>query len=356
MSEPHLIQTKLHPPRVTSPLVDRPRLRARLDSHPGRLVLVSAPAGFGKTVLVADWLSLREVPTAWFSLDRLDNDPSRFCAHLSAAVGSLEVPGADRAAALIAGLAPPDLALPPALLDALAEMGSDPVIVLDDLHELESPGVLAVIEGLVRLAGHGPRLLMLTRVDPPFATGRLRVSGELLELRERELRFTEDEALELFDRLLPDVLDPASVRRLGERTEGWVAGLRLAAIALQDAENPGALAESFAGTHRYVMDYLLEEALQRQTPAVQQFLLDTSILRRFSPETCVAVTGDPDARKRLKEVEKANLFLVPLESAGEWYRYHHLFAELLRFRLIAGTGGPGGGAASPGQPLVRGRG
>ncbi len=142
----------------------------------------------------------------------------------------------------------------------------------------------------------------------------------------------------MFDRLLPDVLEPDSVRRLGERTEGWVAGLRLAAIALQDAEDPGALAESFAGTHRFVMDYLLEEALQRQTAAVQQFLLDTSILRRFSPETCVAVTGDPDARKRLREAEKANLFLVPLESEGDWYRYHHLFSDLLRFRLAQEQG------------------
>jgi len=333
MSRARLIQTKLHPPRIRAPLVDRARLGERLDAHGGRIVLVSAPAGFGKTVLVADWLSRQEGPWAWLSLDELDNDPSRFCAHMAAAVASLRVEGASRAAEVLDRLSPPDLSLPPAFLPAFLEMGPEPILILDDLHELESPQVLGVVEELIQIEGPAPRLVLLTREDPPFTLGRLRVSGELLEIRARDLRFTEDETLHLFQRLLPGVLDAEAIRRLDERTEGWVAGLRLAAIALQDAADPRGLVESFHGQHRLVMEYLLEEALERQTPALQQFLLDTSILRRFTPDTCAAITGDPEARDKLKEAERANLFLIPLGLQGEWYRYHHLFAELLRFKL-----------------------
>ncbi len=333
MSRSQLIQTKLHPPRVRPPLVDRARLRERLEAHGGRIVLVSAPAGFGKTVLVTDWLSRQEAPRAWLSLDELDNDPRRFCSHLAAAVASLRVEGASRAAEILERLSPPDLSLPPDFLPAFLEMGMEPILILDDLHELESPQVLAVVEALVQIEGPAPRLILLTREDPPFALGRLRVAGELLEIRARDLRFTEDETERLFQRLLPGALDPEAIRRLDERTEGWVAGLRLAAIALQDAADPRGLVESFAGQHRLVMEYLLEEALERQTPELQQFLLDTSILRRFTPDTCTAVTGDPRAPEKLREAERANLFLTPLGLQGEWYRYHHLFAELLRFKL-----------------------
>lgn len=333
MARSRLIQTKLHPPRVNAPLVERTRLSERLEAHEGRIVLVSAPAGFGKTVLVADWLGRQEAPRAWLSLDELDNDPARFCAHLAAAVAGLEVEGASRTAALIEDLAPPDLSLPPAFLPSFLEMGPEPLLILDDLHELESPQLLGVVEELVQVEGPGPRLVLLTREDPPFTLGRLRVAGELLEIRAKDLRFTEDETLQLFQHLLPGTLEPDAIRRLDERTEGWVAGLRLAAIALQDASDPRGLVESFAGQHRLVMEYLLEEALERQPPALQQFLLDTSILRRFNPDTCAAVTGDPQAREVLKEVERANLFLIPLGLQGEWYRYHHLFADLLRFKL-----------------------
>ncbi len=333
MPQSRLIQTKVHPPRVKAPLVPRSRLSRRLESHGGRIVLVSAPAGFGKTVLVADWLSREEVPRAWYSLDELDNDPSRFCAHLAAAVAGLEVDGASEAADFLRNLAPPELSLPPGFLPAFLEMGPEPIIILDDLHELESPHVLQVVEALVQADGPGPRLVLMTREDPPFSLGRLRVEGELLEIRAKDLRFTWEETVHLLDRLLPGALDEEQVRRLDERTEGWVAGLRLAAIALQDVADPEALVSSFAGQHRLIMEYLLEEALERQTPELQRFLLDTSILRRFNPDTCVAVTGNPRARDQLREAEKANLFLIPLGSQGEWYRYHHLFADLLRFSL-----------------------
>jgi LuxR family transcriptional regulator, maltose regulon positive regulatory protein len=331
--ETGIIQTKLAAPRVPPSVVTRPRLHARLDAHRGGFVLVSAPAGFGKTVLILDWLAGQRVPTAWLSVDRSDNDPTRFFSHLAAAIASLEVPGADRAAALIGGSGLGGGPLPPALLDAFAEMGTTPVIVLDDVHELESAAVLAGLGALVHAPAPRPQLIFLTRVDPPLATGRLRLSGELLELRERDLRFTAAEAVELFDRLLPGVADGSMVERLERRTEGWVAGLRMAAIALQEADDPAAVVESFAGSHRFVVDYLLEEAVERQHPEIQQFLLDTSVLRRFTEEACVAVTDDASAVARLAEVEAGNLFLVPLGSDRRWYRYHHLFAELLQFRL-----------------------
>lgn len=335
MAESRVIDTKLRQPRVTSPLVDRPRLRQRLDPHEGRVVLVSASAGFGKTVLVVDWLERCGRPAAWLSLDAQDNDPVCFCAHLAAAVASLHVPGAARAAELIGRMRVPDLSLPTALLAAFEEMGREPVIVLDDIHEIRLPELMELIHAFIELPGPSPILIMLTRVDPPFSMGRLRLGGELLELRASDLRFTGGETLELFERLLPGILDEALERRLDQRTEGWVAGLRLAALALHDAADPAALVESFAGTHRFVTDYLIEEALERQPPDVQQFLLETSILGRFSRESCAAVTGLPDAAARLAEVELAGLFVVPLGGEGEWYRYHHLFAELLRFRIRA---------------------
>lgn len=333
MNEPALIRTKLSPPGLPHEVIRRQRICERLNAHTGRLVLISAPAGFGKTVGVLDWLTDQRAPVAWLSVDSLDNDPVRFFAHLAASVEQIEVPGASRAAALLRATVPRDGALAPALLEVLTELGPDPVVVLDDVHELESLDVLSYLDAWARAPVEGPRLVLLTRVDPPLATGRLRMEGRLLELRERDLRFSDSEAAALFEALIPKVADPTVVRRIGERTEGWVAGLRMAAIALAESEDPVAAAESFAGTHRYVVDYLLEEAVERQTPEIRRFLLDTSVLRRFQADTCVAVTGDPHAAMRLAEANAANLFLVPLSGGDGWYRFHQLFAELLQFRL-----------------------
>ncbi len=331
--EPGIVPTKLTAPRVPAQLVARPRLLQRLSGHPGRLVLVSAPAGFGKTVVVVDWLAGLPGPRAWVSIDRLDNDPTRFLAHLAAAYGSLNGAAAARAASIIRSLGQSPAELPASLLAALEELGCEPVIVLDDVHELDAPAVLSVLERLITQVQAGPRLVLLSRMDPPLPLGRLRVTGDLLELRERDLRFTREEAAELLSCLLPSALEPALLDELERRTEGWVAGLRMAAIALQDAEDPGAVVASFAGTHRFVVEYLLEEAVERQSEAVQRFLMDTSILGRFTPETCAAITDGGDPWARLQEVEAANLFLVPLGDDRRWFRYHHLFAELLQFRL-----------------------
>jgi LuxR family transcriptional regulator, maltose regulon positive regulatory protein len=330
-----VIPTKLRLPELPSGLVSRARLHARLDDAGERSILVSAPAGFGKTVLVSEWLRSARRPVAWLSVDALDNDPKRFLNHLAAALGALDSPAARRAAELLRSAGPGAAAvgLDAELQQALDALPAGTVLVVDDLHQLESGASLAVLQAILERRTAAPRLALVTRVDPPLPLARLRVAGELVELREQDLRFTDGEAAELFERLLPGGLDAELVGRLERRTEGWVAGLRMAAIALERAADRRSVVEAFAGSHRFVVDYLVEEAVGRQTEAVQRFLMETSILDRFTEDACVAVTGDAAARGLLYEVERANLFLVPLGPDRRWYRYHHLFAELLRFRL-----------------------
>lgn len=334
---------KIRVPRLPAGLVARDRLLERLAVPGVRAVLVSAPAGFGKTVVVLDWLRREGAPVAWLSLDPLDNEPSRFCAHLAASLEGLDGaeargPGktaAKRAAEQIRRMADaPAGSLPPELLEALAEVGDGAVLVLDDVHEISAPPVTALLQALVEEVEEGPRLVLVTRHDPPIPLGRLRVAGQLVELRESDLRFNGSEAETLFETLLPGVVDRETAGQLERRTEGWVAGLRMAAIALDTAEDPRAMAEAFTGSHRYVVDYLLEEAVGHQPETIQRFLMETSILPRFTAEACQAVTQDPGARGLLEQVERANLFLVALGEDRQWFRYHHLFAELLRFRLM----------------------
>jgi LuxR family maltose regulon positive regulatory protein len=305
-----------------------------LEASPARVVLVSAPAGWGKTVLALEWLADGSDRAAWFSVDALDNDPVRFFAHLGAALDRVETPAFRAAAAVLAERSPTSSRDPSAeVLAALAAAPEGHSIVLDDIHLLETPRAWTF---LGRLVADGPpevRLVLLSREDPPLRLARLRVTGELLEVRERELRFTEEEAESFFGHVGPSGLDPESVARLVERTEGWAAGLRLASAALEVAPDPTAAAESFGGRHELLVDYLLEEALRGRSPEVQRFLMETSVLPRFTGETCRAVTGDGRAAEHLRGVEEANLFLTSLDGEGRWYRYHHLFAELLTFRL-----------------------
>jgi LuxR family transcriptional regulator, maltose regulon positive regulatory protein len=330
-----IVSTKLHAPQVPAGLVARPRLAERLGGDGARVVLVSAPAGFGKTVATLDWLRRAGVPHAWLSLDRLDNEPRRFFAHLAAAVETMGTPEARRAAARLRalGTAPAEAGPSAELLDALAALGFGTALVLDDLHQIEAPPVLAWLQALIDAPVAGPRWVLLTRLDPPLALGRLRVAGGLLELREADLRFLRTETADFFAHLLPAALESDLVDLLAERTEGWVAGLRMAALALQRADDPRAVVEAFHGTHRFVVDYLVEEALARQGAEVQRFLMETSVLPRFTAGTCAAVTGNAGAAELLQAVEAANLFLVPLGEERQWFRYHHLFAELLEFRL-----------------------
>jgi LuxR family transcriptional regulator, maltose regulon positive regulatory protein len=330
---PGVVQTKLRVPELPARVVPRVRLLARLCASTERAVLVSGPAGFGKSVLVTHWLRQAARPCAWLSLDDLDNDPKRLLNHLGAALETLDGAAAHRAAEVLRSLrGGADVAHNQELVESLRGLDPATVLVLDDLHVLETGPPLDLLRALLDLRLL-PRLVLLTRVNPPLPLGRLRAAGELLELREQDLRFTLDEAIELFAALLPDGLDAELVRRLEQRTEGWAAGLRMAAIALEHAQDRKAAVDAFTGSHRFVADYLLEEAVSQQSAAVQQFLMGTSVLARFTEDACVAVLQDPDARRLLHEVEAANLFLVPLGAERQWYRYHHLFAELLRFRL-----------------------
>lgn len=330
-----VVAAKIRPPVLRTDVVRRPRLTGSLEASDARLVLISAPAGFGKTVLALDWLEGHDDgPVVWLSVDALDDDPDRFFAHLGAALDRPGDPALRRAAEILTERPASSARDPGAeVVAALSDAPPGTVVVLDDVHVLEAPRIWTFLGRLVADAPPGLRLVLLTREDPPLRLGRLRVSGELVEVRERDLRFQEDESTRFFGWVGPDGLSPERVAQLVEKTEGWAAGLRLATAALQMAEDVGAAAEAFGGTHELLVDYLLEEALRGRDPGLQRFLMETSILPRFTAEACRFVTGDPLAERHLQAVDEANLFLTSLDPERRWYRYHQLFAELLAYRL-----------------------
>lgn len=333
-ADPRVVPAKIRAPVARVDVVERRRLLDRLDDARRRLVLISAPAGFGKTVLVADWLRRSGRPAAWLSLDPLDDDPGRFCAHLAASLR--EASGgwpASVAESIARAGRTGGTRLGPALASGLAGGDEDAVLVLDDVHHLESGVLVEMLDALIQRLGHGPRVVLLTRVDPPVRLGRIRLSGGLLEIRERDLRFTREEALELFAPLASRGLTPELAARLDDRAEGWVAALRMAAVVVAQTEDPGAAVEAFSGSHELVVDYLMEEILAGRDGELQRFLMETSVLPRFTAEGCREVTGDPAAGRHLRAVDEANLFLITLDERRGWYRYHHLFAELLTYRL-----------------------
>ncbi len=332
--QPRVIAAKLRPPGLRARILSRARLLDRLEPPLPRLILISAPAGFGKTVLVTDWLAKKDISAAWYSLDPHDRDPHRFALHLSRALESLPDPRAPAAAEALRGESwEGSTAWSPLLLETLEELSENQVVVLDDFHELEDGPVPGLVGNMLNRLRGGPRFVLVTRVDPPFPVGKLRVSGDLLEIRERDLRFTAQEVAALLGRDMERTLDLQVAKALEERTEGWAAGVRLAAVALERAHGEEKALEAFSGRHRFVVDYLVEEALTNLDPSLQTFLMETAVLPRFTAETCRFVTGTEDAGKRIREVERRGLFLVSLDPGGQWYRYHNLFAELLRFRL-----------------------
>jgi LuxR family transcriptional regulator, maltose regulon positive regulatory protein len=329
-----IVSTKTQPPELRTEVVSRTRLLDRLADPLPKLILLSAPAGFGKTTLALDWLRQTGMPVAWLSLDVHDNDPARFYAHLAAALRGLDArPAADRDPLLPPAPAAPDESYLARLLNALHGSGAAGMIVLDDYQHVEAVAVHKAVGHLLENLVPGLHLLLLTRVDPPLPLGRLRVSGDLMELREQDLRFTYEETSAFFRLALPEELPEDLVGVLENRTEGWAAGLRMAALALRGSADPEVVVNSFTGNHHFVMDYLLEEALARQPQELQRFLMRTSILSRFDADLCAVVIAEPEAPRLLDEVEAANLFLVPLDGEHRWFRYHHLFAELLEFRL-----------------------
>ena len=329
-----LLATKLHIPRSHRGLVPRPRLVDWLTvAQAGELIVVCAPAGFGKTALLADWAQRSSRPVAWLSLDTGDNDLVRFWRHVAAALGGVRAGVGQRLAVL---LRPPPRsfeAVVTTLVNELAATQAELALVLDDYHLIESQAVHQSLALLLQHLPAGLGLAVASRSDPPLPLARLRASGQLAEVRTGELRFTQQEAAALLREAVGHDLPDSAVAALVARTEGWAAGLQLAALSLRGREDIAAFVASFSGDHRYVLDFLAEEVLERQTEPVRSFLLETSVLERLCGPLCDAITGGSDGQRLLETVERANLFLVPLDEVRGWWRYHHLFADLLRVRL-----------------------
>jgi LuxR family maltose regulon positive regulatory protein len=331
-----LLATKVNIPRTRPDRLARSRLFRRLDEGMGRpLVLVCTPAGFGKTTLLANWAAGATLPVAWLSLDPDDNDPMRFWRYVVAAldrvVGGL---GEQIVPLLSPGSGTSTHGVVTALINRLQDQPDELALVLDDYHLIES---LPIHDSLGFLLSHLPprlHLIIASRSDPPLPAARLRASGQLAELRAADLRFTPEEAAAFLQEVWKLDLSAQAVASLEARTEGWAVGLQLAALSLQGRPDPDAFLDAFTGTHRYVLDYLSEEVLGRLPDRVRRFLLETSILERLSGTLCDAVTEGSDGQGMLEELERANLFLVPLDEERRWWRLHHLFADLLRARVL----------------------
>jgi LuxR family transcriptional regulator, maltose regulon positive regulatory protein len=334
-----LLEAKLYVPHARRSLVARPRLSERLSRGvESKLILVSAPAGFGKTTLLAEWLAATpadELSRAWVSLDHGDNDPASFWTYVVGALQTVEPGIGASAIALLQSPTPsPIVAVLAPLLNELGTLPKDVVLVLDDYHVI---GARDIQDGMVFLVDHLPpqvHLLIATRADPALPLARLRARGELVEIRAADLRFTPDEAAAYLNETMGLALTARNVARLEERTEGWIAALQLAALSMQGRDDLGGFIAGFAGDDRYVVDYLVEEVLQRQPERTRSFLLQTCILDRLSGPLCDAVTGQDGGRAMLEGLERGNLFVVPLDDRRQWYRYHHLFADVLHTRLL----------------------
>ena len=329
------LTTKLYLQPARQTLVDRPVLLDQLkDGLRGKLTLVSAPAGFGKTSLVAAWQKECDTPLAWVSLDEEDNEPLRFLDYLIGALQMVDTDLGDESAELLRRTStPPIKVVLTALLNEINAYDKEFVLAFDDYHVIHEHGIHDALSFLIeRLAPHA-HALIATRSDPPFPLGRLRARGELKELRASDLRFDSTEATAFLNDVMNLELKPHDVAALEERTEGWIAGLQLSALTLQGRTNRSELVKDFAGDNRFVLDYLLEEVLNCQTEEVQDFLLRSSVLTRFNGSLCDALTGDERGHEMLEQLDRANLFLIRLDNRGEWFRYHHLFADLLRLKL-----------------------
>jgi LuxR family transcriptional regulator, maltose regulon positive regulatory protein len=329
-----LLTTKLFFPRARTNLVSRPRLIERLSAGLRKpLTLISAPAGYGKTTLLSDWRFRfgSEYPLAWLSLDPGDNNLARFLTYVSAALETLdpELPR-DLVSLLHLPQLPPAEELIAALINGVAAFPRDFALVLDDCHVITDPTIHATLAYLLDHLPPTMHLVMLTRADPPLHLAKLRARGDLVELRAADLGFTIEEASIFFNMVMDLHLSAENISALDQRTEGWAVGLQIAGLSLQNKADVGAFIHAFAGSNRHILDFLSEEVIQGQTEEVQTFLLHTSILDRLSGPLCDAVLGEMcNSAQILVELERKNLFLIPLDDERHWYRYHHLFSELL---------------------------
>ena len=330
-----ILTTKLYIPPTRPELVSRSRLIERLNEGLHRkLTLVSAPAGFGKTTLVSDWLRQLDVPTAWISLDESDQDPVRFLTYVVAALRTIEANiGNGALSALRSPQPPPTEAVLTSLLNEIVPLSDRIILVLDDYHLIEAQPIHGAITFLLEHLPLQMHLVIATREDPPLPLARLRARDQMTELRAMDLRFTSSEAAKFLNQAMGLNLSAEDIATLETRTEGWITGLQLVAISMQGHEDTTNFIKSFTGSHHYVLDYLIEEVLERQSESVQTFLLKTSILDRLTGSLCDALTCQDNGQATLEMLEHANLFIIPLDNERHWYRYHHLFTDLLRRRL-----------------------
>lgn len=357
--QPHnlpLLRTKLFIPPRHRTVIPRPRLTT-LIAQSAQFTLVSAPAGFGKTTLLAEWAESAQpsatgaattpsrepappgdpdpAAIAWLSLDEDDNEPRRFLSYVVAAIENAAPGLADDTRALLDPQQPATpVTIMTSLINTLATREGRLILILDDYQVISAQPVHDVVTFLLEHSPPQLRLIVATRVDPPLPVARLRARDRMTEIRADDLRFTSEEAAAFLNQVMGLELETADLALLEERTEGWIAGLQMAALSLQGREDVSQFIQTFSGTHRYILDYLTAEVLERQPPAIQQFLLHTSILRRLCGPLCAAVMGQcTSAQELLERLEHANLFLTPLDDERRWYRYHPLFADLLRLRL-----------------------
>ena len=334
-----ILATKLFVPPPLVKVVSRSRLIERINegiSSGHKLTLVSAPAGFGKSTLVSEWIVNSGSPAAWLSLDENDNDVARFLVYVISALQTISPKlGMDLVDALQSPQTPSTASILTALINEITSIPVDFTLVLDDYHLTDTN---AIDEALTFLLDHQPRqmhLVITTREDPSLPIPRLRARNQLTEIRAADLRFTPTEAAEFLGQVMSLDLTADDVAALDKRTEGWIAGLQLAALSMKGQQDVHGFIRAFAGDHRYIVDYLVEEVLQRQPEAVRNFLLQTSILERLNGPLCDAVTAQTGSRSKLEQVQRENLFIIPLDDKREWYRYHHLFGDVLRMHLTA---------------------
>lgn len=338
MSAP-ILAAKLYSTAPRPGIVMRQQLTDRLNeglARGSRVTLISAPAGFGKTTLVSEWIAHCGRPVAWYSLDEGDNDLTRFLSYLIAALQTIKTGIGESLPAMLQAHPPPQTeTVLTTLLNEISTSTRDFVLVLDDYHVIDSKPIDEAFAFFVERLPPQMHLVIATREDPRLPLARLRARGQLTELRAADLRFTPAEAADFLNRVMGLKLSAENISALESRTEGWIAGLQLAAISMQGLPDAASFIQSFTGSHRFVLDYLIEEVLQRQPENVQTFLLRTSILDRMCGPLCDAVLDSPPAsgQETLEYLDRANLFIVPLDQERGWYRYHHLFGDLLRQRL-----------------------
>jgi LuxR family maltose regulon positive regulatory protein len=330
-----ILATKLYIPQPRTDLVQRTHLIDRLNSGiKHKLTLISAPAGFGKTTLLVDWISQSEISVAWLSLDKGDSDSVYFINYLVAALKKIDANiGKTTLPMLHSPQRPATELVLMNLIKEIADFANNFVLVFDDYHLIDAKDIHAMVECLLDYLPANMCLIISTRVDPPLPLARLRVSNQLAELRAIDLSFSINETALFFNKIMNLEISGNDISVLESRTEGWIAGLQLAGLSMKSCEDIPSFIKTFAGDDRYVVGYLVEEVLNRQPAQIQEFLLKTSILNRLSAPLCDFVINETGSQTILDTLENINLFIIPLDNKRRWYRYHHLFAELLQQRL-----------------------